>query len=160
MQIQRVTSSDWQTFFHLSQQYEAEFARITRKLPDAAGVYTFTDQGPHYEAWLAWEDRTPIGMAVVDTHRERIDLAEFYIIPARRHAGLGYELASQLFQQYPGDWQIRQIMGAEYAREFWQRVIRRYTQRPFTDTVEPDPEWGQVYIQRFQTKTFDIKSNS
>ena len=151
--LSRIDSSTRAAFLALSQQYEAEFSRITGKLPDASGHYKITDEvTDKYQAWVFQKDTQIVGFAVIDVSRQRTDVAEFYIIPALRGQRLGEISAMALFDCYPGDWQVRQIKGAEYARKFWEQVIRRYSQGLFDSSSELDHDWGHVYIQRFTAK--------
>lgn len=145
-----VNHYNMQCFFNLSQQYEAEFGRLTGKRPGADGLYTITLPDETHEAYLVCDENgNPMGFAVVDTGREAFDVAEFYVIPALRRQQIGHQMAAQLFDRYPGPWQVRQIAGADGAYRFWSAVIAAYTKGAFTDSVEDDPEWGQVRIQRF-----------
>jgi predicted acetyltransferase len=154
LKIERVTPSTRAAFLALSQNYEAEFSKITGKQPNHAGLYEITDeQRGHYEAWTCFVGQQIIGFAVVDISREKNDVAEFYIIPTHRKQKFGHQFASQLFDQYPGPWQVRQIMGAEYAREFWVAVIKQYSSDHFSNETEKDCEWGEVYIQKFTSRT-------
>jgi predicted acetyltransferase len=151
--LSRMDSSTRPAFLALSQQYEAEVSRITGKLPDASGQYEITDEtSEKYQAWVFHNEQQIAGFAVIDVSLQRTDVAEFYIVPALRGKHLGEMFAMALFDSYSGDWQVRQIQGAEYARAFWEQVIRRYSDGVFDSSTENDPEWGSVYIQRFTSK--------
>jgi predicted acetyltransferase len=152
--MSRVDSKSRPAFLAFSQHYEAEFSRITGKLPDGTGHYEFTDEKPgKYEGWMLSAGSQISGFAVIDISRERFDVAEFYIIPTHRRSALGREFASALFDHYKGPWQVRQIKGAEYARAFWVDVIRHYSRGQYSDEVTDDPEWGEVYIQIFESRS-------
>lgn len=152
LSIKKVSDRTWAAFYNLSQQYEAEFARITKKRPNSNGVYKYTSpKAGKYEAWIAFDRKQLIGFVVVDVRSERFDIAEFYIIPASRNERFGEQLATFIFDNYPGSWQVRQIMGAEYARDFWIAIIKKYTGGKYKASKVSDSEWGSVYLQRFES---------
>lgn len=151
--IRRVDDLNKNLFYQLSQAYEREFSALTKKEPDAHGLFSITDQKPgKYDAWIAYANHEPVGFAVIDVSGKSFDVAEFYITPAARQAHLGEQLAVQMFETYRGHWQVRQIIAAEYARKFWLAVIHRYTENSYTESIDEDHEWGRVYTQRFRTK--------
>ncbi len=151
--LKSVNDENRNCFVNLSQQYEAEFGHLTGKRPDADGLYQITLPDAAHEAYLAADEAgQPVGFAVVDTGRERFDIAEFYVIPALRKGQIGRKMAEALFDRYPGAWQIRQIEGADGAYRFWQSVIAAYAAGDYTDDIEADDAWGQVRIQRFESR--------
>ena len=150
--IKKVTEKNLPLFFNLSQQYEAEFCRITKKLPNGKGLYKITSPKKNkYEGWIARDGKQVVGFAVIDLSRNKFDVAEFYIVPAVRKQMYGHAFAVLLFDSYPGSWQVRQIKGAEYARDFWVAVIKRYTSGVYKSSTIRDSEWGAVYIQIFSS---------
>jgi len=148
-----IDNSNLECYFNLSQHYEADFSSLTGKRPNSRGLYDVTPIHPTHPGYL-WvlSDSTPAGFLVVDTGKERLDIAEFYVIPTERKKGLGRKMAFAAFDKYPGKWQVRQISGAEKAYAFWVSVISQYTSGDFTNATEPDEEWGRVRIQKFITR--------
>lgn len=49
----------------------------------------------------------------------------------------------------PGEWESKQIEGAEPAIAFWRRAIGAYTDDQFIEDIYSDPYWGEVTRQRF-----------
>ncbi|MDX2051630.1 MAG: hypothetical protein SFV15_04505 [Polyangiaceae bacterium] len=45
-------------------------------------------------------------------------MREFYIIPSQRRLLRGRAFAHKIFARHTGNWQIKQIAGAEYAVSF------------------------------------------
>lgn len=80
---------------------------------------------------------------------EGVEGWEFYIIPARRKNKLGERLATTIFNMYPGDWQVRQIAGADLAKAFWRKIIKTFTQGNYVESEVNDPDWGVVTRQQF-----------
>jgi predicted acetyltransferase len=150
--LKMVDESNIECYKNLSQNYEAEFSPLTGKHPDINGLYSITELNNVYKGYLYYlENGIPAGIVVVDTGRSVLDIAEFYVIPTERRNGIGRNMASEIFNLYLGDWQVRQISGADYAYNFWISVIKEYTNDNFTDSVEKDAEWCTVRIQRFST---------
>lgn len=149
----KINSKNINCYRNLSQNYEAEFSPLTGKLPNSKGLYEITELDKTHEGYIYYDCDRPIGFVVVDTGREIFDIAEFYIVPSHRRKGTGKIIASQIFDLYQGNWQVRQIKGADIAYSFWITTICEYTKGNFTDTIELDTEWGIVRIQKFRTST-------
>ena len=52
------------------------------------------------------------------------DIAEFFIMPNFRNKNFGEKLAHQIFDQYVGKWEVRQLIEAVQARKFWLKTIK------------------------------------
>ena len=137
---------------NLGQAYEAEFSKITGKIPDEHGVFHLDTlpQAP-YTGYLLYENTTIVGFCIVNIQTNPMDIAEFYIIPSKRKKKLGMYFAYALFGKYPGAWQVRQIQGADHAVTFWRRVIDLYTHGQYQEETIQDPDWGVVTRQTFSS---------
>jgi predicted acetyltransferase len=51
------------------------------------------------------------------------DMAEFFVMRKYRRVGVGGRMAMDLFDRFPGTWQIRQQLDNPAATAFWRRVI-------------------------------------
>lgn len=150
--ITRITEENEHIYQALAQNYEAEFSSLTGKKPNSNGLYEYTKCDSTHEGYLFWNEDIPIGFALVNIGLPLFDIAEFYTIPSERRAGYGKRMAHWIFSKYPGQWQVRQIEGADWAHKFWIRTIDSFSNGNFTDTREHDPEWGIVSIQRFTSQ--------
>lgn len=151
LKLVKISYHNLEVFKNLVQSYEAEFSSLTGKLPNEFGVFkidTFP-QSP-YVGYLLYHHKIPVGFCVANVENEIKDVAEFYIVPVMRKKNLGSQLAGMVFNQYPGQWQVRQIKGATDALRFWQCVIKKYTQNQFEESVVQDAHWGVVTRQRFR----------
>lgn len=150
MIVKPIGSENLSVYMNLAQAYEAEFSNLTDKLPDEMGLFepdTLPDE--QHKGFLLLENGLPIGFCVAEVASTPHDICEFYIVPVKRRGGHGYQLAESVFKAYPGQWQVRQIEGAERAIAFWRSVIRKATNDCFEEQVVDDPEWGVVTRQRF-----------
>ncbi|HEY5260460.1 MAG TPA: hypothetical protein VIJ46_07410 [Rhabdochlamydiaceae bacterium] len=148
----RMDPSNASVLTNLAQAYEAEFSKITLKMPDQAGVFQL-DTLPEapYVGYLFYQKEIPIGFCIVDVESAIRDIGEFYIVPAMRGKKLGAQLAFAIFDAYPGEWRVRQIEGADEAIHFWRSVIKRYTHNTYDESVVKDEHWGVVTCQRFRS---------
>lgn len=147
-----ITQQNLDIFKNLAHAYEAEFSKITCKMPDEFGLFKI-DTFPFtpYIGYLLYQREIPIGFCVTNVENEIKDIAEFYIAPVMRKNNFGYQLASMIFNKHPGQWQVRQIEGADHAVSFWRSVIKKYTKNQYEESVVQDPFWGIVTRQRFKT---------
>ena len=149
-------------FIHLQQLYEFEFAPITKMQTDIHGRYSQEEIKQHwssvgYDIYIIRSDKLPIGFAVINlssmlNNDPNIrDVAEFFIMPAYRKQGVGKWAAIQLFEIYPTHWEIRQLPGLEYAKNFWESVVRDYTNDNFQSSKIDTENW-KGYLQQFNSK--------
>jgi predicted acetyltransferase len=55
-----------------------------------------------------------------------LDLAEFFVLPSQRRAGLGRRGAFLLWNRLPGHWVVRVSEANHGALRFWESAIREY----------------------------------
>ena len=51
------------------------------------------------------------------------DVAEFFIVRAHRRQRIGTKVAHQLWERFPGSWEVRVMESNRDALKFWQRAI-------------------------------------
>jgi len=149
--LENITEANAPVFNDLVQKYEEEFALITGKKPEADGKYSLDSDWRAPNVGFYWKmDGEVAGFAIKATAGSFSDITEFYIKPSHRGRKIGAAFASAIFDLYPGNWQVRQIEGADLAREFWRKTIDKYTNGNFFESQEKDPYWGEITCQRFQ----------
>ncbi|WP_094603084.1 hypothetical protein SPSIL_001140 [Sporomusa silvacetica DSM 10669] len=148
--IHIISKENSKAYYNLTQAYEAEFSKLTHEMPDEDGVFKIqTDIDHEHIGYLLYDQKKPIGFMVVCMGEVK-DVSEFYIIPGKRMSGYGQRLASYVFTQHPGRWQVRQISGADSARAFWRKVIDKITAGNYLEEVVEDKDWGRVSRQSFE----------
>jgi len=153
LRLDPLSEKNMLAFENLSQHYEAEFSSLTRKEPDSSGRYAITSAKKVDWGYLCFDATDiPVGFLLCKIYGEIFDVAEFYVIPTRRRAGVGKWMAQQMFDLHPGRWQVKQISGADRAYDFWMNMISEYTAGKFENTMEPSPMWGSVRVQRFSSR--------
>lgn len=72
-----------------------------------------------------------LGFVMVNTYVQKYDfghsIAEFMVIPKYRGNKIGKKVAFQIFDMYPGNWEVSPSFGSESAYNFWKRVIEEYS---------------------------------
>jgi predicted acetyltransferase len=54
------------------------------------------------------------------------DMAEFFIVRGYRRLGVGTQAAHEVWQKFPGRWEVRVIDRNQKAMKFWERAIREF----------------------------------
>lgn len=151
--LQKITDSNSSIFDQLIQEYEEEFASITGKKKNQDGKYPLDSDWKSPNEGFYWLEKNKIvGFCVKGNNKGCLDIFEFYVIPAFRGKGIGEKMAFAVFDTYPGKWQVRQIEGADEAREFWRKTISKYTSGDFKENTSIDPYWGPITCQRFESR--------
>jgi predicted acetyltransferase len=68
-------------------------------------------------------------------------LAEFFIMRKYRRKGLGEFVARNIFDRFPGNWQVSQIPENAQATSFWRKVISRYSAGQFDEIELSNNHW-------------------
>ena len=80
-----------------------------------------------------------------------MDLAEFYVVPPLRRKGLATSAATQLWDLFPGYWQVRVLKSNKNAYPFWRKVITEYTGGAYNEQP-PSGAYGGFYTFTFQSR--------
>lgn len=59
----------------------------------------------------------------VSSHGAVWDMAEFFVLRAYRRRGVGTRVANEVWQRFPGTWEVRVLASNVPARDFWARAI-------------------------------------
>jgi predicted acetyltransferase len=78
--------------------------------------------------------------------RRRTNMSEFFIMRKYRRQGIGRAVASHMFDLYPGNCEVAQLLCNHAAIAFWRKVIGDYTGGQFEEATWED---------RFVAQTFD-----
>jgi predicted acetyltransferase len=107
-------------------------------------------------AFLARVDDNPAGFALVTRLSERpevYDMGEFFVARQYRRQRVGDRLATAMFDRFPGQWIVREMLSNVNAQAFWRRIIADYTAGRFSDAKENFPQYGgrDFIVQRFES---------
>jgi predicted acetyltransferase len=111
--------------------------------------------GADRHAFVARVDGRVAGFALVrrgaqvtsdpDTH----EISEFFVLRRHRRRAVGEQVARQVFDRFPGRWEVMEMASNADAQAFWRAVIGRYTGGHFEDF---DWQRGRLAyrVQRFE----------
>ena len=68
-------------------------------------------------------------------------VAEFFVMRKYRRRGVGRAVAIQVFDRFPGKWEVAEMRENVAAQAFWRKVIGEYTGGDFAETVLDDESW-------------------
>jgi predicted acetyltransferase len=123
---------------------EVQVGDAGRFLPRALDAYW-------QDAWryprLIRVDGRPAGFALLQ-RGSRItvdpdvwDVCDFFVMRQYRRQGVGAHAALQLFEQFRGRWEVRQIRANVAATHFWRTVIARHTNEQYDEATYDDERW-------------------
>lgn len=111
---------------------------------------------PAYRCFLVRADGRLAGFGIVrrgsrfPPRSDTTEMSEFFVLRRHRRRGLGARVACELFDRFPGRWEIYELASNAPARAFWRAVIDRYTGGRFTETRLTGADAGTV--QHFDTR--------
>jgi predicted acetyltransferase len=130
-------------------EYEKEM------LGDEPDKYKYLDsywQKPDRSPFFIEVDKKIVGFVLINDYNLLIDegknIAEFYIKKEFRKNGIGKEASKQVFNLFPGKWEIRQIIENPQAHNYWLKIISEFTKDNFTEELIKNDKW-YGWIQTF-----------
>ena len=92
-----------------------------------------------------------IGAAPHYAPRDRdFEVIEFFLLRGFRGRGVGRSVALDLFQRFPGRWELKVLPENEPALAFWRKTIAVTSAGPFTEEISTTDD-GDMVILRFET---------
>ena len=64
-------------------------------------------------------------------------IGKFFVLRKFRRQGVGQQFAFHVFDQFRGQWEVREVVQNKVAITFWRKVIDRYTKGGFRELPEP-----------------------
>jgi len=152
----------------LFELYAHDFSPMTGADVNEHGHYTeenflegwWDDGGPAFHPFLLkTEDNKWVGFALIeqgsyimsDEDRHWL-MEEFFVVRKYRGQGVGEWFARELFDRFPGVWEVGEIHANTDAQRFWRKVIGRYTDGKFDDVIVNNDRWAGP-VQRFDTQS-------
>jgi predicted acetyltransferase len=71
------------------------------------------------------------GRSQLSGDEHTMDMGEFFILRKYRRQGIGYWVASFIFDLFPSKWEVRQLGLNVDAQTFWRKAIDRYTNNQY-----------------------------
>ncbi len=162
--IVAATDADQAIIQNLGRFYVYDMSRYCGFLPGwetpSNGLYECVDLG-HY--WRE-SDRYPFLVKIDDevsgfvlvyqtgsTPAIEWSMGEFFIVAKFQGKGIGRQVAEHIFNRFHGVWEVMQIPENTGAVEFWEHVIRSYTQDNFqkTEKTMTTPQPHSMVVLQF-----------
>lgn len=158
LELVRATERDEAVLRRLMELYLYDFSDIVDTDVDDTGrfgssEYVESMYAPPYENYIARVDGKIAGFVVIGDRsyltgdRSVRDVAQFFVMRRYRRKGLGKAMAANVFDMYPGRWEIRVMNENTAAQAFWRRTICGYAPGEFEERhVETDRQFGPVFL--------------
>ena len=75
-----------------------------------------------------------------------MSIAEFFVMRKYRGKGVGQTAALEIFEKFPGRWEVRQHGANEPSKLFWEKVIGTYTHSHFEKQTISVEDWEEQVI--------------
>jgi predicted acetyltransferase len=162
VELTPVDVSEKEILRNLLEKYDYEFSQYDLRDVNHLGLYGY-DYLDHYwteeKRWAFFikVDGKLAGFAMVNNYRAdetEIDysLAEFFVMYKYRHRGVGKYAAFQVFDMFPGKWQLKRHPKNTNSVHFWNKVIHEYTRGnhiylpAHPQAIYDDGSLGDVFI--------------
>jgi len=149
----------------LMQLYQYDTSEFNGQDPDPHGLFDYPDLDHYWtEHGRREEGRIAIliqindvvaGFALINNFSLVVprkpstrSLAELFIMRKWRRRQIGKMIVKEIFDNFPGHWEIRQERENTSAQLFWRNVIQEYTGGGYKETDKNDGEWDGI-IQEF-----------
>lgn len=137
---------------NLYQFYQYEFSRLTHWPIAPSGKFEAYVEEDMRDCWehdhlvfLIHADNELAGFALITlnepgqfTNRLTSVMDEFFVLAAYQRKGVGEQAAVQLFNRFPGQWEVFEISENTRAQAFWRSIIGRYTNNQYREHTLPD----------------------
>lgn len=81
------------------------------------------------------------------------NMGEFFIVGKFQGKGIGRQVAFEIFNKFPGQWEVMQMPPNLPAIKFWKKIIAEYSNNKFTETKisVADPEQHENILLQFNS---------
>ena len=145
----KATKEDKNTIQNLGRFYVYEMSRYCGFLPGwetpSNGLFECIDLGsycedPESHAFLVKVDKELAGFVLINKMGTTSDvdwnIGEFFIISKFQGSGIGGYVAKQIFDQFPGIWEISQMPENTAAIDFWLKVVTEHSHGEFEKSLK------------------------
>lgn len=158
IQVSPASATERPVLRQLLELYQYDFSEFDGSDLSPLGLYDY----PYLDHYWSEPERSPFlvrvngslaGFVLVARYnylsglKDTWVMAEFFVLRKYRRQGIGEQVARFIFDQFPGDWQVGQIIENTPATLFWRKVIARYTQDNFQEHHLDNDQWhGPVQV--------------
>ena len=147
VEVVPISADQQSTFLQLWQLYLYDFSEMDGADVGEDGRYGNSihlgeyRRDPRRHPYFVRVDGKLAGFVLVHRHGRLIDdpdvtrMSEFFVMRKYRRRGVGELVATRIFGQFPGRWEVWEIERNVVAQAFWRRVIGRYTNGQFEERI-------------------------
>ena len=161
IEICPAAAEEKEILWRLLQLYLYDFSEFDAADPDETGCFPYGyferywDEPERFPFFIRVEGRRA-GLVLVrqfeTSERGKVtNLAEFFVMKKYRRLGVGRSAAFQLFDRFPGAWQVEQIEANTPAQAFWRKVIAEYSDGAYKETCADNFGWfgpRQIFVSQ------------
>jgi predicted acetyltransferase len=139
----------------LIQQYQAEIGQSDSLNGGRAAAQDLASAlvAPAAQIFVIVADQLPVGFVILSQH-SRLEAAfdghamlALFILPVHRRKGYGRTAAIELFERFPGTWEIATFGANIPGISFWRSVADTYTGGRYRETWLQNAQWrGSIQI--------------
>ena len=111
-------------------------------------IYWVNDNLP----FLIYVEGELAGFVLIKKEENSYEIGEFFILRKFRRTGLATTVILELFKRYKGVWIIQQLPANKPALQFWEKILKEYTQNNFEEETLMDDEVGEMCVMKFSNK--------
>ncbi|HLZ70037.1 MAG TPA: GNAT family N-acetyltransferase [Dehalococcoidia bacterium] len=146
---------------HLLELYKYDFSEFTGEDVDAHGLFGYRYLDHYWTEPARWPFLFKVRPAAAGSGAEGrlagfalvsdrtilpenaggFDLAEFFVLRRHRRQGIGVAAAGQLFDRFPGRWEVRALAENTGTVAFWRRAIGACTGGAFQEVILDNDAW-------------------
>lgn len=158
VELIEVKESEKSVLRQLMELYAYDFSQFDSADVNEHGLYGYT----YFDHYWTEETRYPFfirvdgmlaGFVLVNQYcyvakdAGTRSIAEFFVMRKYRRRGVGRLAAVQVFDRFPGKWEVIQHEANEPSKIFWEGVIRAYTQGNYRQERAVTEDWeGQAIL--------------
>ena len=153
--LRPLTDDDRPIVARLWQLYSHDMSEVRGTMPNDEGLYkpgrlpTYFDDPDRCGYLISYRD-APAGFAFVQgLSGETRMIGDFFVVRAARRHCVGYDVVKELFERYPGGWEIGFQGGNAGAPELWRRVVSDTVGTGWREELRPVPNKPHIPPDHF-----------
>ncbi len=164
--LQKAKLSDYPIIQNMARFYVYDMSRYCGHLPGWEcpddGLFENFDliiyfKEAHNHAFFIKVGDEIAGFALINKMGSSADvdwsMGEFFVLAKFQASGIGQTIAEEIFNRFPGTWEVASIPENTRALRFWRKAVGQYAKGIFTEkqkTIQC-PEPHQMVVLRFNT---------
>ena len=146
--LRPLTADDDALIDRLWQLYAHDLSESRGSLPNADGLYRtghlawYRGDRAVWPGFLIVHEGAPAGFAFVGLRwdGDKRSIGDFFVVRALRRRGVGFNVARELIERFPGRWEIAFQAENRGAPDFWRGVVTALVGDKWTEELRPVPD--------------------